>query len=195
VVVPDTGIASQGPAIDDIFSNNNSKTMVAAAGPTDSIPYGPRHRCLAVKVVATAEPTGSTPRGGPPSTASLTSVVATIGSTTSTLQGAHHRHLLQLWWWPLPNPPAACPRGPVINAFYNFSGGPSRIHQQHPRGAHDRRLLQLHWWPLPDPLAAPPRGPPSMSSIISLVATTRSAGSTPRGPTINVLYNFGGGHC
>jgi hypothetical protein len=33
----------RGPAIDDIDSNNNSKTVVAAAGPTGSTPQGPRH--------------------------------------------------------------------------------------------------------------------------------------------------------
>jgi hypothetical protein len=26
-------------------------------------------------------------------------------------------------WWPLPDPPAAPPRGPAIDVFYNFSGG------------------------------------------------------------------------
>jgi hypothetical protein len=30
----------RGPTIDDIYPNNNSKTMVAVAGPTDSIPQG-----------------------------------------------------------------------------------------------------------------------------------------------------------
>jgi hypothetical protein len=38
VVVLGTGIASQGPAIGNIYPNNNGKTVVATAGPTDSIP-------------------------------------------------------------------------------------------------------------------------------------------------------------
>jgi hypothetical protein len=34
-----------------------------------------------------------------------------------------------------------------------------------------------------------------MSFTTSVVAAAGSVGSTPQGPTIDVFYNFGGGHC
>jgi hypothetical protein len=65
-------------------------------------------------------------------------------------RGARHRCLPQLWWWLLPEIPAA------------------------PPGAYHRCLPQLRWWLLLKILTAPP---------------------SPRGPTIDVLFNFGGGCC
>jgi hypothetical protein len=60
--------------------------------------------------------------GAPPSTSSSTSMVAAAGGTDSTSQGPRHRCLLQLRWWLLPEIPAAPPRGPTIDVFFNFSG-------------------------------------------------------------------------
>jgi hypothetical protein len=54
---------------------------------------------------------------------SSTSMVAVVGPTGSTPQGARHRRLLQLRWWPLSDPTAAPPKGPTIDAFFNFGGG------------------------------------------------------------------------
>jgi hypothetical protein len=100
----------RGPAINDIHSSNSGKTVVAIVSPTDSIPQGARHQRLEAKVVAAAGPTGNT------------------------TQRAHHRCLLQLQWWPLPDPPAAPPRGPSIDVLYNFSGGRCRTCREHPQG-------------------------------------------------------------
>jgi hypothetical protein len=82
-------------------------------------------------------------------------------------------------WWPLPEIPAAPPRGPAIDVF-NFSGG--RCRPATPTGAHHRRL-QLRWWPLSDMSAAPPGVPPSMSPTL-VVATAGHVDSTPRGPSL-----------
>jgi hypothetical protein len=129
-----------------------------------------------------------------------------------------HRRLHQLWWWPLQDPPAAplrgppsmssstsmwplldppvaSPKGPAINVFFVFGGGRCQTHRQHPQGVRHRHLLQLQWWPLPDPPTAPPRGPPLTPSLTSVVATAGLTGSTPKGPTIDVFFNFGGGRC
>jgi hypothetical protein len=134
------------------------------------------------------------PTWGPPSMSSSTSVVATPGHAGSTLQRARHRRL-QLWWWPLSNPPAAPRKGPAIDVFFNFVGGRCQTRQQHPQGAHHRRLLQLRWWSQSDPPAAPPRGPPSMSSSSSVVAAVGPVVNFPMGLGINVFFNFGGGRC
>jgi hypothetical protein len=128
-------------------------------------------------------------------------------------------------WWPLPNLSAAPPRGPPSTSSSNFGGVCCRTRWQHPQGAHHRRLLQFRWWPLPELLTAPPMGPainvffklrwwplsdpptaptgstplpgglPSMSSSTSVVTAAGPAGSTPRGPAINVFLSYGGGHC
>jgi hypothetical protein len=134
--------------------------------------------------------------GGPSSTSSSTSVVATVGDIDSTSQGAHHRCLLQLRWWLLPEIPTAPLRGPAIDVFFNFGGGCCRRYQQHLPGAppstssstsmvataggtdstsqgpRHRCLLQFRWWLLPEIPATPPRG-----------------------PTIDVFFNFSGGYC
>jgi hypothetical protein len=188
--------------------------VVAAAGDAVSTPQGATinvfnfggGRC------GTTEHVSNTPRGlaidvsnfdsghcrtcqqhssGGPLSKSSTLVVAAAGPTGSTPQGARHPYL-QLWWWPLPDLPAAPRRGP-----------------RHLR-------LQLWWWSLPDLPAAPPRGlvidvsnfgggrcrtyrqhplggPPCMSPT-SVVAAARPTGSTPKGPAIYVS-NFSGGHC
>jgi hypothetical protein len=60
---PGSVLPPRGPTIDDIYYNNNNKTVVAIAGPTNSIPQEARHLRLAVKVVVVAKLTGSTPRG------------------------------------------------------------------------------------------------------------------------------------
>jgi hypothetical protein len=67
------------------------------------------------------------------STPSSTTVVAAAGPPGSTSQGARHRHLHQLRWWPLPNLPVAPPKGVC-----------------------HRCLHQLRWWPLADLSTAPP---------------------------------------
>jgi hypothetical protein len=54
---------------------------------------------------------------------SPTPVVAAAGPADSTIQGAHHRRL-QLRWWPLPDLPAATPRGAAIDVA-NSAGGMS----------------------------------------------------------------------
>jgi hypothetical protein len=121
---------------------------------------------------------------------SSTSVVVVAGPAASTPQGAHHRHH-QHQWWPLQDLPPA------------------------PQGSR-HRCLQLRWWPLPEiPIATPrvvaidvfniggshcrtsrqqPPGRPPSTSSTSVVATAGPAGSTPRGPTINVSI-FSGGRC
>jgi hypothetical protein len=105
------------------------------------------------------------PPRGPPSTSS-TSVVAAVGPSDSTPQGAcHRRH--QLRWWPL-----------------------SDLADSNPQGAHHRRL-QHQWWPLPDLLNSvvaaagpclqhPQGGPPSTSSTL-VVTAAGPAASTPQG--------------
>jgi hypothetical protein len=169
----------KGHAINDIYSNNNGKTVVAGVGPTDSIPHGPHHRRLVANVVAATRPASSIPRG------------------------THHRCLLQLQWWPRPDPLTATHRGPTIDVSFNFGCGRCRIRRQNPLGGHNRCLLQLRWWSLPNPLAAPPRwsatyaffsfggghygihqqhplgGPPSMTFTTSVVVAARSTDSTP----------------
>jgi hypothetical protein len=45
-----------------------------------------------------------------------------------------------------------------------------------------------------DPPVVPPGGSPSMSSLTSVVDAVRPAGSAPRGPAIDVIFNLGGGH-
>jgi hypothetical protein len=111
-------------------------------------------------------------------------------------RGARHRCLPQLWWWLLPEIPAA------------------------PPGAYHRCLPQLRWWLLLKILTAPPPrgGPPSMcysTSVVaaaglqpapsggppltsystSVVAAARLRPAPPTGPTIDVFFNFGGGYC
>jgi hypothetical protein len=79
-------------------------------------------------VVTAVRPTGNTPRG-PPLMSSSTLVVATAGPSGSASQGSHHRRLLQLQCWPLSDLPAATPRGPTINIFFNFGGGHCRTYR------------------------------------------------------------------
>jgi hypothetical protein len=106
------------------------------------------------------------PPGGQPSM-SPTSVVAVVGPTGSTSEGAHHRRL-QLRWWPLSDLPPAPPGDPpstsstLVVATVGHTG-------------------------------STPRGAPSTSST-SVVATAGHAGSTCRRPTIDT-FNFGGGRC
>jgi hypothetical protein len=57
------------------------------------------------------------------------SVVAAVRPTGSAPEGARHRHLLYLRWWPLPDPLVAHPRGATINIFFIFSGGHCRTCQ------------------------------------------------------------------
>jgi hypothetical protein len=64
----------------------------------------------------------------------LAAVVAAVRAPDSTSQGARHRHLLQLRWWPLPKLPAAHPRGPAIDIIFNFGGGHYQNTQQHTLG-------------------------------------------------------------
>jgi hypothetical protein len=72
-------------------------------------------------MVVVAEPAGSTPQGP------VIDVFNFIGGRCRTCRqhplGGHHQRL-QLWWWPLPDLPAASPRVPDIDVF-NFSGGRS----------------------------------------------------------------------
>jgi hypothetical protein len=100
---------------------------------------------------------------------SPSSVVATVRTTDSTSQGGRHRRL-QLQWWPLPEIPTAPPRGPAIDIFY-IVGGRCQKYRQHPIC-----------------------GLPSASST-SVVATAGNTNSTPRGPVIDVVFNFDGGCC
>jgi hypothetical protein len=96
--------------------------------------------------------------GGPPSTSSLTSVVAAVGATDGTSQGAHHRHLLQHRWWLLSELSAAPPRGAAIDVFFNFGSGYYRSCPQHL-----------------------PKGPLSTSSSTSVVVAAEATGSTSQG--------------
>jgi hypothetical protein len=88
-------------------------------------------------------------------------------------------------------PMAMDARGPAIDVS-DFGGGRCRTYLQHPQGAH-HRCFQLQWWPLPDLPVAPPKGPPSTPPT-PVVAAAKPAGSTPRGPAIDVS-NSGGGRC
>jgi hypothetical protein len=49
-----------------------------------------------------------------------------------------------------------------------------------------RRRLHRRWWLLPELPTAPPGGPPSNVFINYDGGATRAAGSTPRGPAIDV---------
>jgi hypothetical protein len=95
------------------------------------------------------------PLGSLPSTSSSTSVVVATKPAGSAPQG-HHRRLLQLRWRPLPDPPAAPPNGPTIDAFLKLVGGHCRTHWQRPPG-----------------------DPPSSSYSILVVAAIGLAGSAP----------------
>jgi hypothetical protein len=111
------------------------------------------------------------PLGSPPSTSSLSSVVATAGPTGSTPQGAHHHRLLQPRWWPLSDPPNASPRRLAIDVFFKLSGGHCRTHRQCPLG-----------------------GPPSTSSSTSVVAVAGPTSSAPQGAHHRRLATSGS-HC
>jgi hypothetical protein len=82
-------------------------------------------------------------------------------------------------------------KGPAID-ISNSGGGHCRTCRYHPQGAR-HRCLQLRWWSLPDMSASPPGGLPSTSPT-PMVTAAGPAGSTPRGPTINISTS-GGGRC
>jgi hypothetical protein len=86
------------------------------------------------------------------------------------------------------------PSGSLITANIFFCRN-HYIPQYRSRGARHRCLPQLWWWLLPEIPTSPPRGLPSMSSPTSVVAAAKDTDSTPRGPTIDVLFNFGGSYC
>jgi hypothetical protein len=48
---PGPALHLRRPTIDNIYPNNNGKTVVVVADPTDSIPQRAHHRPLVVKVV------------------------------------------------------------------------------------------------------------------------------------------------
>jgi hypothetical protein len=110
--------------------------------------------------------------------------------------GACHRCPLQPQWWLLLDPLVASSRGATIDIIFNLSGGHCWTRRQRPL-----------------------EGPPSISSSTSVVATARPTSSAPQeahhrhhlrpqwwllsdlsvalpmGPTIDVFFNLGGGHC
>jgi hypothetical protein len=105
-------------------------------------PAAPRHRCLlqprwsTLLDPPTMPPRGPTidvifnlnggryrthrqrPQGVPPLTYS-TSVVDAAGPTGSAPQGARHQRRLQPRWWTMLDLPAAPPRGPAIDVYFN----------------------------------------------------------------------------
>jgi hypothetical protein len=193
---------------------SSSSSVVAAVG-LQPAPLGGLPSTSSSPVVA-ATGLRSAPPGGPPSTSSSTTVVAAIGNTNSTPrgptinvffsfgggrcrkyqqhpQGAGHRRLLHLRWWLLPDfdqhPPGgpqsmsstsvvvtvrntdSTPRGPPSTSSLASLVAAAKNIDSTPQGARHRRLVQLSWWPLPEiPIAL------------------------PRGPAIDVFFNFGGGH-
>jgi hypothetical protein len=121
------------PAIDDIYSNNNGKIVVVAAGPASSS-IGKSGATIPLRWCPLPDPLAAPPRdpaidvfynfgggrcrtrqqhppGGPPSMSSTTSVVTAIGATGSTPRAA-------------------------IDIFYNFDSGRCRTHWHPPRGCH-----------------------------------------------------------
>jgi hypothetical protein len=112
------------------------------------LPCAPGHRArhlagegsgVATHLVAPGPPTA--PLGAPPST------------------------LSQTWWWTLPDPPAASPRGPTIDVVFKLGGGRCQTRRQRS-----------------------PKGPPSTSSSTLVVDAVGPAGSAPRGLTIYVFF-------
>jgi hypothetical protein len=122
------------------------------------------------------------------------SVVNTAEPTDNAPQGVRHRRHLQSRWWTLPEPPAMPPRAPAIDVVFNLGGGHCRTRWQHPQRAHHQRHLQPRWWMISDPLAAPPRGPCHQRRLQNSVPdAVGPTGSAPRGPTIDIILNLGGG--
>jgi hypothetical protein len=126
-------------------------------------------------------------------------------------------------WKPLTNtlftsPTSAalnCPRPIIMSGACGSSQIPGAL-GQHPSGslvsaniffaeittyrdrcqrARHQLLLQLQWWPLLEIPTAPQGGPPSTSSSSSVVATAGLWPAPPRGPAIDVFFNFDGGRC
>jgi hypothetical protein len=149
----------------------------------------------------------STPRGHllPPTSFLQKPLRTTMVDKSRNLPGAHHRHLLQLRWWLLPELSAAPPRGPPSTSsstsVVDAAGATSSTSQ----GARHRRLLQLWLWLLSKLQAAPLRGSaidvffnfgidycwsyrhhllggsPSTSSSTLVVAAAGATGNTPGG--------------
>jgi hypothetical protein len=133
---------------------------------------GPPSMLSSTAVVAATGPTSRTPRG-PPLMSSSASVVAAIGPAGSTPQGACHRRLLQLRRWPLPDPPAALPKGPDMDIFFNFGGDRCRTHRQHPpRGP---TLTTCNKWQLLlDSSANTSQGGTVVNTIATVHATSKT---------------------
>jgi hypothetical protein len=153
---PGPVLPPRGPSIDDIYPNNNGKTMVVATGPTNSILQGPHHRHLALKVVTVAEPTGNTP------------------------QGAHHRRLLTNSMVAAAGPTNSTPKSPAIDVFYNFGGGHYQTHRQHPpRGPPSMSPYNFGGGRCQTHQQHPSRGPPSTSSTTLVVAAAEPGNNSP----------------
>jgi hypothetical protein len=133
------------------------------------------------------------PPRGPPSTSSSTSEVDTTEPTDSTPRGPAIDVVFNIGGRHCQNRRQHPPGGPVIDVLFNLDGGHCRTRLQLPQGARHGRLLQPRWWTLLDPPVAPPRGPPSTSSSTSVVDVAGPTDSAPRGPTIDVFFNLGGG--
>jgi hypothetical protein len=69
-------------------------------------------------------------------------------------------------------PPAVPPRGPPSTSSSTSVVDAVEPAGSNPQGARHQHLLHPRWWPLLDPPAAPTGG-----------------------PTINVFFSLGGGHC
>jgi hypothetical protein len=134
---------------------------------------------------------------------SSTSVVAIVGPASSSPQGAHHRCLLQLSWWPLSDLLTTPPRGPPTmssSTLVVVAIGPTGSTPKGPT----IDVFQLQWWSMLDPSVAPSKGPaidflnfddgrcwthwlhrpkglPSTSSLVTVVATAGTAGHTIQG--------------
>jgi hypothetical protein len=111
------------------------------------LPRGPPSTSSLTSVVAATGDIGSTPKA-PPSMSSLASVVAADGDTSNTTLGG---------------PPSMSSSASVVAAVRDTGSTP--------RGVSHRRVLQLQWWLLPEIPVAPPRG-----------------------PAVDVFFNFGGGY-
>jgi hypothetical protein len=132
-------------------------------------------------------------------------VVAAVGDTSSTPQGARHRHL-QLRWWQLPDLPPAPPGGLPSTSSTSVvpAVGPTA---STPQGARHRclQLLDLQLWHLMDlgwgPLVAAvgdidntPQGACHRRLQLQWWPVSDLPPAPPRRPAIDV-FNFGGCHC
>jgi hypothetical protein len=90
--------------------------VVVAAGLASSTPGGLPAMSSLATVVAAVELTGSTPRG-PAIDVSSSYGGGRYRTHRQYRQGAHHRCLVWLWWWLLPDPPTALPRGPTVDVL------------------------------------------------------------------------------